>query len=159
MLVERLAMGDPAAKELLYDRYAGALYGMVLQLVPVKDRANDVIVRVFTWAFSHIDAFNVSGHRTLFAWLLRKTREFAIKEVLPESALTGTEIMEKEQGVLQRFYLDLPAIEQQVFRLCYFKGLSITTIARMLAMPEGQVNEILGAAMKAFRQFLKETWN
>ncbi|CAL1520945.1 sigma-70 family RNA polymerase sigma factor [Chitinophaga sp. MM2321] len=159
MLVERLMIGDPAAKELLYDRYAGALYGMVLQLVPMKERADDVIVRVFTWAFHHIETFKTSGYRTLFAWLLRKTRELAIKEALPETALTGTELMEKEKGILQQFYVVLPPREQQVFRLCYFKGLSITTIARMLAMPEGQVNEILEAAMKAFRKFLKDTWN
>ncbi len=159
MLIERLASGDPAAKELLYDRYAGALYGVVLQLVPIKDRANDVIIKVFAWAFHHINAFHSSGFRTLFAWLLRKTRELAIKEAIPETALTGTELMKKEEGILQQFYIILPASEQQVFRLSYFKGLSITTIARMLAIPEGQVNEILREAMKAFRKFLIDHWN
>lgn len=159
MLIERLVLGDPAAKELLYDRYAGALYGMVLQLVPVKDRANDVIVKVFTWAFHHINAFQSSGYRTLFAWLLCKARALAIKEAIPDTALTGTELMKKEEGILQQFYLILPPSEQQVFRLSYFKGLSITTIARMLAMPEGQVNEILGESMKAFRKFLINHWN
>jgi RNA polymerase sigma factor (sigma-70 family) len=159
MLIERLVIGDPAAKELLYDRYAGALYNIVLQLVPVKERANEVIVKVFLWSFQNIGAFQTSGHRTLFTWLLRKTREFAIKEALPETALTGTELMKQEDGLLQQFYLILPADQQQVFRLCYFKGLSITTIARLLALPEGQINEILKEAMKSFRQFLKKTWN
>jgi RNA polymerase sigma factor (sigma-70 family) len=159
MLIERLVIGDPAAKELLYDRYAGALYGIVLQLVPVKERADEVIVKVFFWAFHHIATFQTSGHRTLFAWLLRKTREFAIKEALPETALTGTELMKQEEGILQQFYMILPADQQQVFRLSYFKGLSITTIARLLALPEEQINDILKDAMKSFRQFLKETWN
>ncbi|HWV67453.1 RNA polymerase sigma factor [Chitinophaga sp.] len=159
MLIERLIIGDPAAKELLYDRYAGALYNIILQLVPVKERANEVIVKVFHWSFQHIGTFQVSGHRTLFTWLLRKTRELAIKEALPETALTGTELMKQEEGILQQFYLILPADQQQVFRLSYFKGLSITTIARLLALPEAQINEILKEAMKSFRQFLKETWN
>nr|WP_240155069.1 sigma factor-like helix-turn-helix DNA-binding protein [Chitinophaga sp. Cy-1792] len=61
--------------------------------------------------------------------------------------------------MLQRFYLELPIKEQQVFRLCYFKGLSITTIARMLALPDEQVNELLSSAMKAFRKYIKESWN
>lgn len=159
VLIERLVIGDPAAKELLYDRYAGALYSMVLQLVPIRERADDVIVRVFTWAFHHIGTFHSSGYKTLFAWLMRKTRELAIKEALPETALTGSELMKQEEGVLQRFYLVLPADQQQVFRLSYFKGLSITTIARLLALPEEQINDILGDAMKSFRQFLKDTWN
>ncbi|MEZ2441450.1 RNA polymerase sigma factor [Chitinophaga sp. RCC_12] len=159
MLIERLMIGDPAAKEQLYDRYAGALYNIVLQLVPVKERANEVIVKVFLWSFQHIGTFRTSGHHTLFAWLLRKTREFAIKEALPETALAGTELMKQEDGLLQQFYLMLPADQQQVFRLSYFKGLSITTIARLLALPEGQINEILKEAIKSFRQFLKKTWN
>jgi RNA polymerase sigma factor (sigma-70 family) len=159
MLIERLVIGDPAAKELLYDRYVGALYNMVLQLVPIRDKADDVIVRVFTWAFHHIGTFHSSGYRTLFTWLMRKTRELAIKEALPETALTGSALMKQEEGVLQRFYLVLPADQQQVFRLSYFKGLSITTIARLLALPETQVNDILGDAMKSFRQFLKDNWN
>ncbi|MCW3462259.1 RNA polymerase sigma factor [Chitinophaga nivalis] len=159
VLIERLVIGDPAARELLYDRYAGALYSIVLQLVPIKTRANDVIVRVFTWAFHHIETYETSGYRTLFAWLMRKTRELAIQEALPDTALTGTELMEREDGVLQQFYLILPANEQQIFRLSYFKGLSITAIARLLALPEEQVNDILGAAMKAFRKYLKDTWN
>ncbi|MBO9731912.1 MAG: hypothetical protein J7623_24940 [Chitinophaga sp.] len=159
VLIERLVIGDPAAKELLYDRYAGALYAVVLQLVPVKERADDVMVRVFTWVFQHIGTFHTSGYRTLFAWLMRKTRELAIREALPETALTGSALMKLEEGVLQRFYLMLPADQQQVFRLSYFKGLSITTIARLLALPEEQVNDILGDAMKSFRQFLKDTWN
>ena len=159
MLIERLVIGDPAAKELLYDRYAGALYNIILQLVPVKERANEVVVKVFHWSFLHIGTFRTSGHRTLFTWLLRKTREFAIKEVVPETALTGIDLIRQEEGMLQRFYLVLPADQQQVFRLSYFKGLSITTIARLLALPEEQINDILGDAMKSFRQFLKDTWN
>ena len=159
MLIEQLVTGDPAAKELLYDRYAGALYNVVLQLVPVRARAEDVIVRVFTWAFHHIGTFHTSGYRTLFSWLMRKAREFAINEALPETALTGKELMKKEEGILQQFYLILPADQQQVFRLSYFKGLSITTIARLLAMPEGHINEILGDAMRSFRQFLRDSWN
>ncbi|NLR59994.1 sigma-70 family RNA polymerase sigma factor [Chitinophaga polysaccharea] len=158
-LIERLLVEDPAARELLYDRYAGALYNMVLQLVPVKHRANEVIVKVFNWAFHHIGTFHSSGYQTLFAWLMRKAREFAIKEVVPETALTGTELIRQEEGILQRFYLVLPADQQQVFRLSYFKGLSITTIARLLALPDEQINDILGDAMRSFRQFLKDTWN
>ncbi|NSL89600.1 hypothetical protein ECE50_022355 [Chitinophaga sp. Mgbs1] len=154
-----MTKGDQTAKELLYDRYAAGIYGIVLQLVPIKDRANDVTVRVFTWAFQHIESFSSSGYRTLFAWLMRKTRELSIQEAIPDTALTGTELMKREEGILQQFYILLPASEQQVFRLSYFKGLSVATIARMLGMPEPEVNEILGASMKAFRKFLKDNWN
>jgi DNA-directed RNA polymerase specialized sigma24 family protein len=117
------------------------------------------MVRVYTWAFQHIGSFRSSGHKTLFSWLLRKLREVAIQEAVPDTALTGTELMKNEEGVLQRFYADLSAGEQQVFRLCYFRGLSITTIARMMGASEGQVNEILGSAMQAFRKFLTNNWN
>ncbi|WP_147323437.1 RNA polymerase sigma factor [Chitinophaga silvatica] len=158
-LIERLVVGDPAAKEWLYDRYAGALYNIALQLVPIETRAADVIVRVYSWAFHHIGSFKNSGHHTLFTWLMRKTREVAIQETIPESALTGSELMKQEDGMLQRFYLILPTDQQQVFRLCYFKGLSIATIARIMAMPEEQINETLKEAMRSFRQFLKNNWN
>ncbi|WP_339071762.1 sigma-70 family RNA polymerase sigma factor [Chitinophaga sp. 180180018-2] len=159
MLIEWLATGDQAAKELLYDRYAGALYNVVLQLIPQSDRANDIIVRVFIWAFHHIGTFRSSGYHTLFAWLMRKTRELAIQEALPAPISTGSELMKPKEGMMEQFYLKLPTEQQQVFRLIFFNGLTIATIARILAQPEGQVNETLGDAMRSFRQFLKENWS
>lgn len=90
---------------------------------------------------------------------MKKTREIAIQETIPDSALTGAELMKQEEGMLQKFYLVLPADQQQVFRLSYFKGLSKATIARILAKPEEQINETLKEAMRSFRQFLKNNWN
>ena len=159
LLIEKLIIGDPAAKEWLYDKYAGALYNIALQLVPIETRASDVIVRVYSWAFHHIGSFKTSGHHSLFTWLMKKTREIAIQETIPDSALTGAELMKQEEGMLQKFYLVLPADQQQVFRLSYFKGLSKATIARILAKPEEQINETLKEAMRSFRQFLKNNWN
>lgn len=159
MLIERLVLGDPAAKEWLYDKYAGALYNIALQLVLIESRAADVIVRVYSWAFHHIGSFSTSGHHSLFTWLMRKTREYAIQETIPDSALTGAELIKQEEGILQKFYLLLPTDQQQVFQLCYFKGLSVATIARIMARPEEQINETLKEAMRSFRQYLKNNWN
>ncbi|SEB05375.1 RNA polymerase sigma factor, sigma-70 family [Chitinophaga terrae (ex Kim and Jung 2007)] len=159
LLIERLALGDPAAKEWLYDKYAGALYSIALQLVVTETKAADVIVRVYNWAFHHIGSFHTSGHHSLFTWLMRKTREYAIQEMIPDSALTGAELIKQEEGILQKFYLLLPTDQQQVFRLSFFKGLSVATIARIMAQPDEQINETLKEAMRSFRQYLKSNWN
>lgn len=159
LLTARLLSGDPAARALLYDRYAGALYGVILHIVPVKETAADILVRTYSRVFHQMEAYRQSGYRTLFAWLMREARLFALREALPETVLTDVALIDREKSLITTFCQLLPNQLQQVFRLRYFKGLSVTTIARVLALTEQEVHEMLGAAMKAFRKFIKNNWS
>jgi len=160
ILLEQLAAGEPAAKELFYDKYAGALYGVILQIIPVREVADEVMVKTFTHVYQYIHEYKNSANTNLFAWLLRKTREIAIGEILPLGyGATGNDLMVRNNSHLQQFAAGLSDERQQVFRLCYFRGVSQMMVATILGVEEETVKQILRATMIELRKFLKNTWS
>lgn len=157
-LIDQLIAGDPSARETLYDKYAAALYGIVLQIVPSRDKADDVLVKVFNYIFLHIPDFRASGHYTLFAWMMRITRKMAVEEA-PAMAAVSNEVALRDNSLMQRFAVSLPEEMYQAFRLCYYKGLQPEAVARMLGSTPEEVSFALKQSMVAFRKFLKDNWS
>lgn len=156
--------GDLAARQILYDKYAGALYGVVLQLVPVKEQANEVLVKVFTYAFQNIRGFTESGHFSLFAWLMKQAREISLREapsvpVTTEANPGEQQLALRNNHYIQRFTANLPEQNSQIFRLCYYKGLSTQAVANLLGRNEEEVKQSLQAAMVEFRKYLQTNWS
>ncbi|QEH39992.1 sigma-70 family RNA polymerase sigma factor [Chitinophaga sp. XS-30] len=146
-LLEQIKAGDPAAKHWLYDQYAAAMYGFVLQLVPDQQEAANILLKTFTGIFENIDEYYQSGRISLFSWLLEKTREMAVR-VCPYGELTGN-----ESNALIQFSRTLDEQCKQVFVLCYCKGLSRSNAAITMGVSEERVHQLLKEAMIAFRKF------
>lgn len=160
ILLEQLMAGEPVARELFYDKYAGVLYGVILQIIPVKEVADEVLVKTFMHVYQYIHEYRDNANTNLFAWLMRKTREIAIREILPLGhGSTGNDLMIRNNSHLQQFVAGLPDDQRQVFRLCYFKGLSQMVVATILGVEEETVKMILRATMIELRKFLKDTWS
>ena len=64
----------------LYDNYSGALYSIVLQVVPDKDVASDVLQEVFVNIWKKIESYDPTKGR-LFTWMLNVARNLAIDMV------------------------------------------------------------------------------
>lgn len=162
ILAARLMAGDPVARQYMYDKYAGAVYGVVLQIVTDRNKANDVLVRVFTYAFRHIHLFTNAGHHSLFAWLMKQAREISLRETSPSlspEAAVSQGLVLRNNHYIQRFTEGLPEHSSQVFRLCYYKGLSIQAVARVLGLPEATIKQSLSIAMIEFRKYLQSNWS
>ncbi|PUZ26493.1 RNA polymerase sigma factor, sigma-70 family [Chitinophaga costaii] len=156
--------GDPAAQRLLYDKYGGALYGIVLQLIPECAKANEILVKVFTYAFQNIHAFTESDHVSLFTWLMKQAREISLRDTSPASMAAEVKVEDQQLTLsnahyIQRFTAHLPEQSSQVFRLCYYKGLSTQAIARLLDREEDEVKQSLSVAMIEFRKYLQSNWS
>ena len=54
--------------EKLYDKYAGALYNIILTKVADKDAANKILENTFCFAFKNINEYN-SSKSLLFTWI------------------------------------------------------------------------------------------
>lgn len=163
LLTARLLAGDPAARQYLYDKYAPSIYGVVLQMVPDRNKANDVLVRVFTYAFQHINVFADAGYHSLFAWLMKQAREISLRELssslAPGPGEGSQELTLRNNHYIQRFTEGLPEQSSQVFRLCYYKGLNTQAVAHMLGRQEEEVKQSLSIAMVEFRKYLQSNWS
>lgn len=61
----------------LYDKYCGALYGIIIKLVKRTDVADDLLQDTFVKIWKHIDGFD-SSKGALFTWMLNIARNQAI---------------------------------------------------------------------------------
>ncbi|HEY0272785.1 MAG TPA: sigma-70 family RNA polymerase sigma factor [Chitinophaga sp.] len=164
LLIVRLEAGDPVARQFLYDKYGGAIYGIILQLVPERTKADEILVKVFTYAMQHIRAFKDAGHFSLFAWLMKLAREISLRETSPASGAlealpADRQLTIRNDHYMQRFTASLPEQCSQVFLLCYFKGLSTQAVARLLDLQETAVKQSLLVAMVEFRKYLQSNWS
>jgi RNA polymerase sigma-70 factor (ECF subfamily) len=57
----------------LYDNYSGALYSIVLQVVPDRELASDVLQEVFVNIWRKIESYDPAKGR-LFTWMLNVAR-------------------------------------------------------------------------------------
>lgn len=154
ILIEKIKAGDPHAKHWLYDKYAAPIYGLLLQLVPREQDANNALVKTFVHVFKNIEEYYHSGGISLFSWLMKQAREIAEAEI-PYAGLTGNEISILAKSGLMQFSSTLSVECREVFNQCYCMGLSRSVVAARLGLTEQQVLLLLQQAMKAFRKFSK----
>ncbi|MRG46644.1 hypothetical protein GFS24_16090 [Chitinophaga sp. SYP-B3965] len=152
ILIEKIIAGDPHAKHWLYDQYAAPVYGLLLQLFPREQDADNALVRTFVHVFKNIRDYYHSGGISLFSWLMKQARETAEAEV-PFAGLTGNDISILAKSGLMQFSDTLSVECREVFHLCYCMGLSRSVAAARLGKREQQVFVLLQQAMKAFRKF------
>ena len=61
----------------LYNKYCGALYGVIIKLVKRTDVADDLLQDAFVKIWKHIDSFD-SSKGTLYTWMLNIARNQAL---------------------------------------------------------------------------------
>ena len=61
----------------LYNKYCGALYGIIIKLVKRTDVADDLLQDTFVKIWKHIDTFD-SSKGTLYTWMLNIARNQAV---------------------------------------------------------------------------------
>ncbi|WP_395048518.1 RNA polymerase sigma factor [Flavobacterium sp.] len=61
----------------LYNKYCGALYGIIIKLVKRTDVADDLLQDTFVKIWKHIDSFD-SSKGTLYTWMLNIARNQAV---------------------------------------------------------------------------------
>lgn len=159
-LLRRIALGERAAFEALYDRYANILYASALKFVKEDADAQDVVQDVFIQIWDKAKLYDPAKGKPL-TWALTLTRnrsidriraiqrrtrlrdEFEQETVTDESAgvreaLSGVDASEKAQ-ILRAAVSQLSPQQKRVIELAYFGGLTQTEIAEKLGEPLGTV--------------------
>ena len=166
-----LKQRDNQAYSYLYDRYSGALYNIILQIVPEKDLASDVLQEVFVNIWRKIETYDPVKSR-LFTWMLNVARNASIDMLrsknyqnimktreLPDyfEANAGGQVTQIniDHIGLKKVLAGLKEEQRSLIDLAYFKGYTHEEIAEIEDIPLGTVKTRIRSALMQLRTMLK----
>ena len=172
-LLSRVARGDEAALEQLYQRYGGSCYALARRLLNDAGLAEDVVQQVFLtlWQGHSYDA----TRGAVSTWLLSVTHHKAVDSVRRESRRRTLSSSEETMAALvatsptpddeawrllradrtRAALRALSAEHREVLLLAYYGGYSQREIADLTGLPLGTVKSRTLAAMNKLRDELR----
>lgn len=165
----RLQAQDKQAFELLYDRYSGALYNIVLRICGDESVAGDVLQSSFLKIWKNLPSYDTSKG-TLFTWMLNIARNTAIdvqrrKKGQPDIQELNPSVSSTMQSQVHMMNTDVIDIKNKVEELkpeyreaidaVYFYGLTHEEAAQRLGLPLGTLKTRVRQALGILRQLFE----
>jgi RNA polymerase sigma factor (sigma-70 family) len=153
----------------LYDHYSGALYNVILAIVPEQEQASDVLQEVFIKIWRMAESYDATKGR-LFTWMLNIARNASIDMVRSKSYQNSQQNRELTETVydsggntatnidkigLRKLVHTLKDDYKILVELSYFEGFTQDEISKMLNIPLGTVKTRLRAALLQLRELVK----
>lgn len=172
-LVGKIAGGDRAAFERLYDRYAAAAFGIAKRVCGDSSLAEDVVQEAFLSIWRRPTSYRPDRGRVgsyLFGVVHNKAvdairheeslrrREQAFgaieDEMGPDEVVEGAWIALRRQQVHEAVGR-LSSVQREAIELAYFEGLTCTEVAAKLGIPLGTAKTRLRDGMIRLRSVLR----
>jgi RNA polymerase sigma-70 factor (ECF subfamily) len=175
-LMPLIAVKDPEAFEVFYDRHGGVAYSLAYRIVGDPGAAEDVTQEAFISLWRSGARYD-RARGSVRSWMLSIVRNRAIDslragagkapkltydddavlEQRPSDELTEEEAMRHETATEVRGALNqLPGDQSKVIELAYFGGFSQSEIARMLGVPLGTVKGRMRLGLEKIRGQIAE---
>lgn len=159
--------GDIGAFEILYDTYAGMVFGIAMRILGSKSASEDVTQIVFLRLLTPPAALSERNPR---AWIARVARNCAIDELrraqrvarlfdfsAGEAERVSDAVIGKVQAEQARAALaSLPAEQRSPIELAIFAGLSHREIAERTGVALGTVKSRIRAGLGKIRQAVED---
>ncbi len=172
-LVARLNSGDQQAMSELYDRFSGAILGVIMKIITDQATAEDVLQESMLKIWNNIGSFDTSKGR-LFTWMINIARNQAIDKTRSKNFKNSSQNSSLEDSVyvsetvpsagasvdtmdVQNWLLHLPEENRQLMRLAYFMGYTQEEISKELNMPLGTVKTKIRNSLIVLRKKLNVT--
>ncbi len=163
-LIEQLKQKSLAAYNTLFEKYAPALYTVVLQIVRDEEVANNVLENVFLDIMDKIDMYDAQQER-IFIWMFKIARKAAIAVIRSKNDLhTLVQQAEKTSEKIVNLEIDNIGLKKLIMKLkdeqrilvdlCYYKGCTYDEIAEALNIPIETVSKKLRMAVIELRAAL-----
>lgn len=179
-LVARVANGDQAAFEQLYEQSNSLLFTLVSRIVGNQGDAADLLQEVYLEVWRKASNYD-HARGTPMAWLVTLARSRAIDRVralgsrgkgvtaslddTPASDLiaSGTDAVDmlaahERQALVGAAIKTLPPVQRQAIELAYYEGLTHVEISERLNVPLGTIKTRIRLAMEKLRDGLQPLW-
>jgi RNA polymerase sigma-70 factor, ECF subfamily len=166
ILVNRLKTGDQIAFAEMYDRYSGAINGVISRIVRDVEASQDVLQDTFVKVWKNIQSYD-SSKGSFFTWMLNIARNTSIDALRKLKKEGKTEIQNWDTAVglvgavqqninsigLRKLVDKLPDEQRIMIEYIYFQGYTQQEVADELNMPLGTVKTRTRLAMRELRKW------
>jgi RNA polymerase sigma factor (sigma-70 family) len=174
---QRLAAGDEAALDEVYDRFASLVYALALRVTRSREAAEDVTQDVFIFLWERPLAFDpdrgaLSGwlgtlaYRRAVEYVRREERKkrkkrkshtlVADRRTLTRPGVDEDVIAVDEFGRVRSAVAALPGSLREVIELAYYRGRTYRQVAAELGLPEGTAKSRIRVGLRRIADTLQE---
>lgn len=173
-LLARVAQGNQRALADLYDQTSPILYGLLLRMLRVPERAQEALQDCYVRVWQRAETFDSTKGEPI-GWLigvaryraldiLRQRRDLSVPDV--ENPPEGAELPDLEQGPedravereglerLLRCMRGLTEVQRKSVLLAYYEGYSHTELAQAMHAPLGTVKAWIRRGLARLRECL-----
>ncbi len=167
-LIERIRKADSAAFELLYDKYAGAINGILFKILKDEETAADILQDAFVKVWTHINDYKAEKG-SIFTWILNIARNKAIDKLRSKSTTseirnTVSNVNFKADNYEEKMQTDTIGIKdlldklkpehKELMLLAYFGGFTQEEISENLNLPLGTVKTRMRTALQELKNYV-----
>ena len=176
-LLRRISLHDLPAYELLYDRHAGPVYGLIMRMIKDRHLAEDLLQEIFwqVWQSAH----QYQGSGVAAAWLFRIARNRCLDELRRQRARPSsagpniTDMLEQQnldaadasteshpeimfnRGRIQEALNNIPPDQRVCLEWAYFDGYTQREIAEIINVPVGTVKSRMRIGLEKLERLLR----
>ncbi len=171
-LVQKLQKGDVDAFDLVYEKYAGKLYGFTLKYLKSTDETEDLVQSVFLKVWENYKTlkkessfksflFTIAYNEICNTFRRRSHLQKFIGEQLVENSQTSNETEElidynSIRERVEQIVLKLPERQRTIFLKSRQDGKSNKEIASELELSSGTVDNYISESLKFIRSNLQD---
>ncbi|MGB5692264.1 MAG: RNA polymerase sigma factor [Flavobacteriaceae bacterium] len=167
-LIERLKSGDKNAMFPLYDKYSGALFGVIVRMCRDRELAEDLLQESFIRIWEKIDTYEPDRGK-FYTWAYRISRNTTLNHLRKSSPLIqqedlsvykdreddmSNESSDQLYGVIKK----LDAHHQKAINLVYFMGHTHQEAHQIMDVPLGTFKSYIRQALLKLRTIRSELY-
>lgn len=177
-LMKRVANGDAAALETLYEQYAPAVLGLALKMLGDRPSAEEVVQETFWRVWRNAASFceqqgafpgwlfGITRNLSIDTWRRRKARPQPIfdgneEQQLEDSPDLQADVTESAWTAMKHLQVRqalnaLPQAQREVVEMAFFGGMTRQEIAEAMGVPLGTIHTRARLGLQKLREALQE---
>jgi RNA polymerase sigma-70 factor (ECF subfamily) len=162
-LIQQLKSKDERALSLLYDKYSGAIYSLILKMIQDEGKAQNILQDTFMTVWDKAESYNADKGR-FYTWVYRIAKNKTLNVLRKTDPLIQTDdfsvFNNKEDAIsIDAEFLELngslnklEARHKEALELVYFKGLTHREAHLEMEVPLGTFKSYIKQALKQLRE-------
>jgi len=167
LLINRLKCKDEHALSLLYDKYSGAIYSVILKMIKDEGKAQDILQDTFMTVWDKSVSFDATKGR-FYTWVYRIAKNKTLnvirkRELLIQTDDLGVYTNKEAISTINNEFLELKGAittlsshHKKAIELVYFNGLTHKEAHEEMDVPLGTFKSYIRQALKQLKHSYKK---